>query len=164
MEWLLMHSEDADADAPLTAEQKRQLVAIYGPRTCPQSALMLLSSPSVHHGRSPSLPAAAAQCKSLIPKCSRQSRQTCARSPSQAGTSRRRYPALPCLPPGSLLCVCPPLTSLARRGSLCRPGINVTRATSLATRAVARPVPGSATRYGTSLSPGLSSSARALNA
>ncbi|ELR16657.1 UBA/TS-N domain containing protein [Acanthamoeba castellanii str. Neff] len=31
MEWLLMHSEDPDADAPLTAEQKRQLVAIYGP-------------------------------------------------------------------------------------------------------------------------------------
>jgi hypothetical protein len=42
MEWLLMHSEDADADAPLTAEQKRQLVAIYGPCTCPQSSLMSL--------------------------------------------------------------------------------------------------------------------------
>lgn len=31
MDWLLMHSEDADADAPLTAEQKRQLLAVYGP-------------------------------------------------------------------------------------------------------------------------------------
>ena len=35
MEWLLMHSEDPDADAPLTAEQKRQLVAIYGPSKFP---------------------------------------------------------------------------------------------------------------------------------
>ena len=35
MEWLLMHSEDPDAGAPLTAEQKRQLVAIYGPSRSP---------------------------------------------------------------------------------------------------------------------------------
>ncbi len=31
MEWLLMHSEDENADAPLTIEQKHEVARLYGP-------------------------------------------------------------------------------------------------------------------------------------